>query len=119
MGRIQNKKWIAFENVERVAGETKWSFIGLFLYSEGIIAFSTRPLIIDPFLVSSFLYNSIHNDMLYYLQKDIVRRSGVPLCIYFVYHFLFIGGIQLFCLGILGNIYQKHIWKQKNDLFIS
>ena len=40
-------KWIAFENVERVAGETKWSFIGLFLYSlEGIIAFSTRPLII-------------------------------------------------------------------------
>ena len=38
-------KWFEYENVERVAGETKWSFFKLFLYSiEGIVAFSTAPL---------------------------------------------------------------------------
>ncbi|UQT43889.1 hypothetical protein M5E88_14805 [Akkermansia muciniphila] len=37
-------KWFEYENVERVAGETKWSFFKLFLYSiEGIVAFSTAP----------------------------------------------------------------------------
>ena len=38
-------KWVEFENVERVKGETKWSFWGLFKYSlEGIVSFSTTPL---------------------------------------------------------------------------
>ena len=40
-------KWVPFVNVERIAGETKWSFWKLFRYSlEGIIAFSTMPLAI-------------------------------------------------------------------------
>ena len=44
-------KWIPYENAERVAGETKWSFWGLFLYSmEGIMAFSTAPLAISSFI---------------------------------------------------------------------
>jgi hypothetical protein len=45
-----NTKWIEFENVERVAGETKWSFWSLFRYSlEGIVAFSTFPLTLSSF----------------------------------------------------------------------
>ena len=48
-------KWLEYENVERVAGETKWSFFKLFLYSlEGIVAFSTFPLSLA-FIISLFL----------------------------------------------------------------
>ena len=50
-------KWVEFENVERVKGETKWSFWGLFMYSlEGIIAFSTAPLAIASYLGVLFCF---------------------------------------------------------------
>ena len=52
-------KWIEFENVERVAGTTKWSFWKLFLYSlEGIVAFSTMPLTIASIMGILFIFVS-------------------------------------------------------------
>ena len=54
-------KWIEFENVERVAGETKWSFWKLLLYSiEGIVAFSTAPLAIASLIGMLMLFISIY-----------------------------------------------------------
>lgn len=102
-----NTKWISYENVERVAGETKWSFWGLFFYSlEGIIAFSTRPLAIASFFGILFCFISIIM-ICFIIAKTMIWRdpvAGYPstICIIF-----FIGGIQLFCLGILGQYLSK------------
>lgn len=108
-----NTKWIAYENVERVAGETKWSFIGLFFYSlDGIVAFSTRPLYIASafgvlFCIISFVMICV------IIAKTLIwgdNAAGYPstLCIIF-----FIGGVQLFCLGILGQYLSKTYMETK------
>lgn len=114
-----NTKWLAYENVERVAGETKWSFIGLFFYSlEGIIAFSTRPL----YIASAFgiLFCFIAFIMICFIilktliWKDPVQGYPSTLCIIF-----FIGGIQLFCLGILGQYLSKtYLETKKRPIYI-
>lgn len=102
-----NTKWISFQNVERVAGETKWSFWGLFLYSmEGIIAFSTRPL----YLASLFgiLFCIVAFIMICFIIfktlvfGETVQGYASTICVIF-----FIGGIQLFCIGILGQYLSK------------
>lgn len=102
-----NTKWIAYENVERVAGETKWSFWGLFFYSlEGIIAFSTRPLAIASlfgvlfFLISIVMICVIIAKTL--IWGDPVAGYPSTICAIFL-----IGGIQLLCLGILGQYLSK------------
>lgn len=114
-----NTKWISFENVERVAGETKWSFFGLFFYSlEGIIAFSTRPLYIASlfgilFCVVAFIMICV------IIAKTLIWGdpvAGYPsqICIIF-----FIGGIQLFCLGILGQYLAKtYLETKKRPIYI-
>lgn len=100
-------KWISYENVERVAGETKWSFWGLFFYSiEGVIAFSTRPLAIASFFGILFCFISFVM-ICFIIAKTLIWEdpvAGYPstICIIF-----FIGGIQLFCLGILGQYLSK------------
>lgn len=112
-------KWIAFENVERVAGETKWSFIGLFLYSlEGIIAFSTRPLLIASLfgilfcLIAFFMISVIIAKTL--LWGDPVAGYPSLICAIF-----FMGGIQLFCLGILGQYLSKtYLETKKRPIYI-
>lgn len=100
-------KWISFENVERIAGKTKWSFWGLFFYSlEGIVAFSTRPLYIASlfgilfFLISLVMICVIIIKTL--IWDDPVQGYPSTICIIF-----FIGGIQLLCLGILGQYMAK------------
>jgi len=102
-----NTKWISFENVERVAGETKWSFFGLFFYSlEGIIAFSTRPLYIASlfgilFCIVAFIMICV------IIAKTLIWGdpvAGYPSQMTVIF---FIGGIQLFCLGILGQYLAK------------
>ncbi|MEF9879705.1 MAG: glycosyltransferase family 2 protein [Clostridia bacterium] len=100
-------KWLEYENVERVAGETKWSFWKLLVYSlDGIIAFSTAPLAIASvmgvlFCVVAFLL------ILYFFIKTLVWGdpvAGFPAMICII---LFLGGIQLFCIGILGQYLSK------------
>ena len=100
-------KWLEYENVERRKGETKWSFWKLFLYSmEGIIAFSTVPLTLAAvmgalFCVLAFIL------IIVIIVKTLMfgdPTSGWPslACI-----ILFVGGVQLFCLGILGQYLSK------------
>ena len=102
-----NTKWIAYENVERVAGETKWSFWGLFFYSiEGIIAFSTRPFAIAS-IVGIVLFLIAICWTFYIIAKTLLWGepvAGYPALICGIF---FIGGIQLLCLGILGQYLSK------------
>lgn len=100
-------KWLEYENIERVAGETKWSFWKLFKYAiEGITAFSTVPLILSSiigllFCLLSFLL------ILIIIIKTLVygdATSGWPslVCIIFL-----VSGVQLFSLGIIGQYLSK------------
>lgn len=112
-------KWIAFENVERVAGQTKWSFVGLFLYSlEGIIAFSTRPL-----LVAS-LFGILFCLIAFFMICVIIAKTliwGDPVAGYpsLICAIFMLGGIQLFCLGILGQYLSKtYLETKKRPIYI-
>lgn len=102
-----NTKWLEYENVERVAGETKWSFWKLFKYAmEGIIAFSTAPLSIAAILgVIICLIAFI--TIIIVIVKTLVfgdPTGGWPsmVCI-----LLFVSGVQLFCMGIIGQYLAK------------
>lgn len=112
-------KWIAFENVERVAGQTKWSFVGLFLYSlEGIIAFSTRPLMI------ASLFGILFCLIAFFMICVIIAKTliwGDPVAGYpsLICAIFFMGGIQLFCLGILGQYLSKtYLETKKRPIYI-
>ena len=113
-------KWIEYENVERVAGETKWSFWKLFKYSiEGITAFSIEPLQIAS--VFGVLFSFIALIMIIVI---IVRTlifgdptSGWPSLVCII---MLIGGIQLLCIGILGQYLAKTYLETKNrPIYIS
>lgn len=100
-------KWISFENVERVAGETKWSFWKLFRYSiEGIVSFSTAPLLISTFLGMLFMFISLAGIATLAIRQLVYNNSVAGwtsmICI-----ILLIGGIQLFCLGVMGQYMAK------------
>lgn len=102
-----NTKWLEYENVERVAGETKWSFWKLFKYSiEGMTAFSVLPLQIAS--IFGVLFSTIAFIMIIVI---IIRTlifgdptSGWPSMVCIV---MMIGGIQLLCIGILGQYLSK------------
>lgn len=107
-------KWLEYENVERVAGETKWSFWKLFLYSiEGIIAFSTAPLVLASVFGILFCLLSFAL-ILFIIVRTLVFGDPVAgwpslVCIMFL-----IGGIQLFCHGITGQYLSKTYLETKN-----
>ena len=114
-----NTKWIEYENVERVAGETKWSFWKLFKYAiEGITAFSTTPLIISSiigivFCIVAFLA------IIFIIIKTLVfgdPTSGWPslACI-----IVFVSGVQLFSIGIIGQYLSKtYLEVKKRPIYI-
>ena len=109
-----NTKWYEYENIERVAGSTKWSFLKLFKYSiDGIIGFSTKPLafasicgILTLFAAFAFLAFIIIRKLLY---GDPVQGWASMTCI-----IIFFGGIQLFTTGILGLYISKIYTEVKN-----
>ncbi len=107
-------KWLEYENVERVAGETKWNFWKLFLYSiDGITAFSTAPLAIASVTGVVFFGVSILL-LLYFFIKTLIWGdpvAGFPAMICII---LFLGGIQLFCVGILGQYLSKTYLETKH-----
>ena len=109
-----NTKWLEYENIERVAGETKWSFWKLFKYAiEGITAFSTTPLIISSVIGLLFCFVAFIL-ILVIIIKTLVYgdpTSGWPsmVCIMF-----FVSGIQLFSLGIIGQYLSKTYLEVKN-----
>jgi hypothetical protein len=100
-------KWFEYENIERIAGNTKWSFWKLFLYSlDGIIAFSSKPLAIASFLGILLFLAAIVFITFIIIRKifwgDPVDGWASTACI-----ILFCSGIQLFTTGILGQFLAK------------
>ena len=100
-------KWIEYENVNRVAGETKWSFWKLFLYSlDGITAFSSRPLAFASVCGTLAFFLSLIFILLVIVRKivfgDPVAGWASTICI-----ILLVGGVQLLSIGILGQYLAK------------
>ncbi len=114
-----NTKWIEFENVERVAGETKWSFWKLLLYAlEGIIAFSTAPLAIASILGILFCVLSFIAIVVIIIKTlafgDAVSGWPSLICVIFL-----VSGIQLFCMGIIGQYLSKtYLETKKRPIYI-
>ena len=107
-------KWLPYENVERVAGETKWSFWKLFKYSlQGIIAFSTAPLgiasVMGMILCLIALVMVVVIVVKTFLLGDPV--SGWPSLACMI---MFMGGIQLLCIGVLGQYLAKTYLETKH-----
>lgn len=102
-------KYLEYQNRDRVAGETSWSFWKLFRYSiEGIINFSDVPLLIASFVgIISFFVAVIC--MIFIIIRKLVYGGSVNGWASLVTIILGMGGLQLFCLGIvgkyIGNIY--------------
>lgn len=100
-------KWIEYENIERVHGETKWSFWKLFIYSiEGITAFSTVPLAVASvmgvlFCAAAFIM------ILFILIRSLVWTDPVGGWPSLVCIICMVSGVQLFCLGIVGQYLSK------------
>ena len=100
-------KWFDYENVERVAGQTKWNFWSLFKYSiEGIVGFSTTPLLVAAaagviFCVAAFI------GILFVVVRALLfgdPTAGWPSLVCII---LLCSGVQLFCLGIVGEYLAK------------
>ena len=100
-------KWLEFENVERVKGETKWSFWKLLLYSlEGITAFSTVPLSIASVMGVMFCLLACILIIFIVVRTSIFGDpvSGWPSLVCII---SLISGVQLFCMGIIGQYLAK------------
>ncbi len=108
-----NVKYIEYENVERAAGTTAWSFWKLFKYSlEGIFAFSTAPLALASLLgILSCLVSFIW--IIAIVIKTLVFGENVQGFPTIMCAIFFIGGLQLFCTGILGQYLSKTYMETK------
>ena len=109
-----NTKWIEYENVERIAGKTTWSFWGLVSYSiEGLVAFTTTPLTVSILLgtifsIIAFIYMAFIITK-YLLYSDPVQGFATIMSV-----ILFLGGIQLLFIGVLGKYLEKTYIETKN-----
>lgn len=100
-------KWLEYENVERKKGETKWSFWKLFLYSiDGITAFSTAPLAVASVMGVLFCIVAFLLIVITIVRKMLFGdpTSGWPSLVCII---SLISGVQLFCLGIVGQYLSK------------
>ncbi|EOT41038.1 glycosyltransferase family 2 protein [Enterococcus dispar] len=102
-----NTEYIAYENVERIAGKTSWSFWQLLKYSiDGIVNFSDLPLNIASF-VGAFSCLGSGIALIFIVVRALLfgdPTSGWPSMVSI---FLFVGGLQLLCLGIIGKYIGK------------
>ncbi len=99
--------WMTYENVERIAGETKWNFWKLFKYAvDGITSFSQAPLNIASWFGILMTFCSFMVMLFIIIRKlifgDPVAGWASMMCV-----ISFIGGVQLFCLGIIGQYIAK------------
>ncbi len=112
-------KWIEYENVERVAGETKWSFWKLFKYAiEGITAFSTTPLILSSLIGLLFCLVAFIA-IIFIIVRTLIfgdPTSGWPSLVCII---VFVSGIQLFTIGIIGQYLSKtYLEVKKRPIYI-
>ena len=112
-------KWLEFENVERVAGETKWSFWKLFKYAiEGIVAFTTAPLTIAAFLGILFCFIAFIM-ILVIICKTLILGDPVGGWPSLACIIIFVSGIQLFFMGIFGEYLAKtYLETKKRPVYI-
>lgn len=107
-------EYIAYDNIERVAGETSWSFWKLFQYSiDGIVNFSDTPLNIASF-IGAFSCLGSGIAMIFIIIRTFLLgdpTSGWPSMVSI---FLFVGGLQLLCLGIIGKYIGKIFLETKH-----
>lgn len=112
-------KWLAYENIERSAGETKWSFWKLFKYAiEGILAYTTVPLYLSSILGVIIFFLSIIGIIVIIVKKlafgDPVQGWASLVCV-----MLFLGGAILLALGIIGLYVSKiYLETKKRQIYI-
>ncbi|MCD7882921.1 MAG: glycosyltransferase family 2 protein [Lachnospiraceae bacterium] len=113
------KKWLEYENVERVAGETKWSFWKLFVYAmDGIVAYSTVPLVLSSVL-GLVLFVVAFAFIIVIIVRTLVfgdPTQGWPslACI-----IILLAGLQLFSIGILGQYLAKtYLETKKRPIYL-
>lgn len=107
-------KWLEFENVERLKGETKWNFWKLLMYSfEGITAFSTAPLMFASLMGVIFCIVAFALIAVTIFRKLVFGDpvSGWPSLVCII---SLVSGVQLFCLGIVGQYLAKTYMEVKN-----
>lgn len=109
-----NTKYLEYENVERVAGETSWNFWGLLKYSiDGIVAFSDAPLMFASFLGIFSCFGSGLGIIWIIISKLLFGNPVIGwaslVCI-----ILFMGGLNLLCMGVFGKYIGKIFTEVKN-----
>lgn len=113
------RKWLEYENIERAAGETKWSFASLTIYAlDGIMAFSTAPLVLASILgLICFIMAIIL--IIFIIVKTLIfgdPTTGWPSLACLI---LMLSGIQLLCIGILGQYLSKiYLETKKRPIYI-
>ena len=112
-------KWIEYENTKRSAGTTKWNFWKLFAYAiDGIVGFSTEPLIFASLLGVLFCLIAFIM-IIFIIVRTIIWSDPVAgwpsmVCIIF-----FVGGVNLFCTGIIGEYLAKtYLETKKRPIYI-
>ena len=112
-------KWIEYENVERCAGKTKWSFWKLFLYSvDGILAYTTVPLALVS-VMGIILCLIAFIALCFVVIRALIFGDPVAGWPSMISIIIFLGGIQLFCLGLIGLYISKIYLETKSVPFIS
>ncbi|MCR5795806.1 MAG: glycosyltransferase family 2 protein [Solobacterium sp.] len=105
--------WFSYENIERSAGKTKWNFWGLFRYAlDGIVSFSDAPLTLASWFGFIMTLVSFIALVFIVVRKlifgDPVAGWASTICV-----IIFIGGIQLFSIGIIGTYISKIFTESK------
>lgn len=114
-----NIKWLEYKNVKRAKGKTKWSLFGLFKYAlEGITSFSATPLIISSLIGLLFCLISVIA-IIFIIIRTVMFKDPVAGWPSLVCIILFVSGIQLLCLGIIGRYLSKmYLETKKRPLYI-
>ncbi|MFV0395684.1 MAG: glycosyltransferase family 2 protein [Coprobacillaceae bacterium] len=106
-------KWLPFNNVERVAGKTKWSFRSLFSYAtEGILSFSTLPLKFSGIIGLIFLF--IACLLAGYIFIQMILHNGVNNLLWILEVILLLSSLQMIFVSILGQYISKDYLENKN-----
>ena len=112
-------KWVEYENIERAHGETKWNFWGLFKYAlEGIVAFSTAPLSLASYTGVLFCFLAFVLIIVIIIRTAVFGdpTSGWPSLVCII---SLISGVQLLCLGIIGQYLSKtYLEVKKRPLYL-
>lgn len=109
-----NTYYIPYTATERVAGKSKWNFFSLLNYAiDGIIGYSTKPLRIATFFGGFTAFLAMLYLIIVVLQK-LITGIDIPGYATIIVLILFLGGVQLFCIGIIGEYIGK-IFEQSKD----